>query len=117
MNYAIRVLENDRIAARGLARIGQGVGLTLDETDRVRLTVDWSAFLGGADTIANVVNSATGATVSGASNTTTTATFLVQTAHSAIVEHRITTAGGITKELPIFINGTEGFYGERSYYE
>lgn len=115
-NYQIRVMENGRIAARGLHRIGQGVGMTIDDDEIIQIKVDWSAFL-GADTIATVSNDGNGATVSAASNTTTTTQFNIAATHGAIIEHRITTNTGQRKELPIFINGTEGFYGGRGYYD
>lgn len=112
----IRVLENGRIATRGLNRQDSGVALSVDEDETLPISVDWSSFL-GSDTIDSVTNNATGATISGASNTTTTTTFKVTSSSSGIIEHRITTAAGTVKELPIFINGTSRFYGGCKWYD
>ena len=112
----IRVLGNDRIAVRDGYRAANGVGLLIDSDETIPISIDWSGWL-GSDTISSVANSATGATISGASNTATTAAFKAQSSGSGIIEHRITTAAGAVKELPIFINGTSGFYGGTGLYE
>lgn len=112
----IRVLGNDRIATRECSRVNNGVALTMDSDETIPVSIDWSGYL-GSDTISSVANSATGATISGAANTTTSASFNISSAGSGIIEHRITTATGAIKELPIFINGTSGFYGGRTYYD
>ena len=104
MTYRVRILENDRISTRGLRRAGAGVALDIDEDEVIPVVIDWSHWLAG-DTITAVVNSATGVTVSGASNTTTTATMKLAASSAGFVEHRITTATGAKKELRIEVNG------------
>lgn len=112
----IRVRENGRIATRGLSRDGQGCRIAIDENETLPITIDWGDFL-GADTIESVTNAATSASVSGASNTTTTASFLISSNSCGMIEHRITTAAGTTKEIPIYINGTSAFFGGCRYYD
>lgn len=113
---SIYVMANGRIATRDATRTGAGVNIQIDDDETIPVAIDWSGWL-GTDTISSVTNSATGATVSGASNTNTTAAFSISGATSAIIEHRITTAAGAIKEMPIFINGTSGFYGGGRYYD
>lgn len=113
---SIRVLSGGRIAVHAASRQGRGVNIDIDSDETIPVAIDWSSWL-GSDTIASVANSASGATLSGASNTTTAAAFKISGAGSAMIEHRITTAAGAVKELPIFINGTSGFYGGTGLYE
>lgn len=112
----VRVLDNNRIAVRGASRRDFGVGLTVDYDERVPVTVDWSAWL-GSDTIASVTNEAVGSGVTAASNTTKTASFSITRPNYGLIEHRITTAAGHIKEIAFHINGAEGFFGGRTYYE
>lgn len=100
----VRMLDNGRIAARGANRRENGVALSLDPDETIPVSVDWTQWL-GSDTISSVANSATGVTVSGASNTTTAAGFSLSGATCGYVEHRVTTAAGAVKELLIAING------------
>lgn len=115
MAYQIRVMSNGRIAARGLSRSGQGVNLQIDSQETIPVSIDWSGFL-GSDTISSVTNDASGATISGASNTTTTATFKISGADAGLIQHRITTTNGAIKELPIMLNGTDAFTGGTGCY-
>lgn len=111
---SVFVLGNNRMATRGVSREGRGVSVDIDDDETTPITIDWSGFL-EADTIASVVNNATSATVSVESNTTTTATFSVQANSPSLIEHRITTAAGTVKELPIFINGSTVIRGGKYY--
>lgn len=102
----IKVLEQDKVVLRGLRARGNRPVLEIDEDEVVNVNFDWSEWL-GSDTISSVTNEVTGVTVSGASNTTTTATFSIAASYSGFVEHRIVTAGGLTKEklLCVVVNG------------
>jgi carbohydrate-binding DOMON domain-containing protein len=73
-----------------------------DETETLDYSVNWVTWL-GTDTISSVTNTVTGLSISNASNTTTTATFRLSGSISGWLEHRITTAGGRTKELLILL--------------
>lgn len=101
---SIRVLENDRVAARGASRQGNGVFLAIDPDETIPVNVDWTSWL-AADTIASVSNLASGVTISGASNTTTAASFKLSGSTAGYVEHRVTTTAGAVKELIIWVNG------------
>lgn len=98
----IKVLEQDKLILRGLKARGRAAVIAIDDNDLVDLTINWSTWL-GSDTISSVSNTVTRASLSGASNTTTTATFKISSTSSGWVEHRITTAGGLTKELLILV--------------
>lgn len=111
----IKVREQGKLVLRGLTPYEGGARITLDFDDRLDLTVDWSDWLGG-DTIASVTNEDNSAAVDQASNTTTTATLWVK-GYTGRIEHRITTAGGRTKELSIYVvsSGTADYWGSRYY--
>jgi hypothetical protein len=98
----IKVLETGKLILRGLKGRGRAAVLNMDDDETLNLTINWSDWL-GSDTISGVTNEVTAATVSGASNTTTTATFTVNSTHSGWIQHRITTAAGLTKELLILV--------------
>lgn len=98
----VRILEQDKQILRGLKPRGKHAVLSLDDNETLNITFNWSDWL-GSDTIASVTNAAIGATISGASNTTTTATFKVSATSSGWIEHRITTVGGLVKEKLIFV--------------
>jgi hypothetical protein len=98
----IKVLEQAKLVLRGVKPRGRAVVANQDENETLTYTVNWSAWL-GSDTIASVSNVATGLTISGASNTTTTATFKLSGSRSGWLEHRITTAAGLTKELLVLL--------------
>lgn len=97
-----RILEQGKLILRGLKPRGRCLVATQDEDETLAYTINWSGWL-GSDTIASVTNTATGITLSGTSNTTTTATFSLSGKRSGWLEHRITTAGGNTKELLILL--------------
>lgn len=71
-----------------------------DPSDVLDYIVDWTSWLGGADTIAtSAFTVPTGLTMDSKSNTTTTATVWISSgiaSQSYTVENTITTAGGRT---------------------
>jgi hypothetical protein len=99
----IYVLEQGKVVTRGLGQSGQHPVLYLDEDEKLSVSVDWSEWL-GTDTIASVTNEATLTTVSNAANTTTTASFLLNSRYNGYLEHRITTTAGQVKELKIMVD-------------
>lgn len=103
----IRVLQQGKLILRGCKPRGRSVVANQDSNETLSYTVNWSSWL-GTDTIASVSNVATGLTLSGASNTTTTATFKLSGSRSGWLEHRITTAAGNTKELLVLLE-IDGF--------
>lgn len=103
----IKVLQQGKSVLRGLKPRGNAVVAAQDRNESLNYTVNWATWL-GADTIASVENYATGLTLSGASNTTTTATFKLSGSRSGWLEHRITTAAGNTKELLVLLE-IDGF--------
>ena len=112
----VKVLENGRLVTRGLDQKSTGAVIALDDDETLNVTFDWSGWL-GTDTISSVVNDATTTTVSSESNTTTTATFFIS-GDAGLVEHRVTTAAGLTKELKLWVDAPGyaltddyGFYG------
>jgi hypothetical protein len=98
----IKVLEQAKTVLRGLKPRGNAIVALQDENETLDYSVNWATWL-GTDTIASVTNTVTGLTISNASNTTTTATFRLSGSISGWLEHRITTAGGRTKELLILL--------------
>lgn len=98
----VKVLEQDKQVLRGLKPRGRAAVLSLDDNETLNVSLDWSEWL-GTDTIASVSNVGTGVTLSGASNTTTTATFTVSALRSGWIEQRITTAAGNIKEKMILV--------------
>jgi hypothetical protein len=98
----IKVLQQAKTVLRGLKPRGNAIVATQDENETLDYSVNWSGWL-GTDTIASVSNATTGLTISNASNTTTTAAFTLSGSISGWLEHRITTAGGRTKELLILL--------------
>jgi hypothetical protein len=98
----IRILEQGKLILRGVKPRGRAIVANQDENETLTYTVNWSTWL-GTDTIASVTNETSGITVSAASNTTTTATFKLSGNRSGWLEHRITTAGGLTKELLVLL--------------
>lgn len=103
----IKILEQAKLILRGVKPRGRAVVANQDENETLSYTVNWAGWL-GADTIASVTNQTTGVSISGASNTTTSATFKLNSNRSGWVEHRITTAAGNTKELLILLE-IDGF--------
>lgn len=103
-NRIIKVLENECFITRGIHQIAPGefVLSMKDVADVIPITVNWRRWL-GSDTISEVTNSPTAATVSNASNTTTTAS-LTLSGGSGYVKHTITTAAGTVKSIIIWIN-------------
>lgn len=101
---SIRLLENDRVSVRGASRQLRGVVIDIDADETIPVTIDWTSWLAG-DTISSVSNLASGVTVSGASNTTTAASFKLSGSSAGYVEHRVTTTAGAIKELIIWVNG------------
>jgi hypothetical protein len=97
-----KILEQDKMVLRGLKARGKHIVMSLDDDETLDITLDWTPWL-GTDTIASVSNTASGITVSGASNTTVSATFKVASTYSGWVEHRITTAAGLIKEKLILV--------------
>lgn len=94
-----------------MSNIAVGPGRTaafenpLNFTDVVPITLDWSAWLPGSDTISSVSwNADSGLTVSGTSNTTTTATANItagSTAGTLVAECQITTAAGSKRTVAL----------------
>jgi hypothetical protein len=112
----VKVLENGNLVTRGIGKKSDGPVIALDEDETLDVTFDWTGWL-GSDTIASVTNEATSTTVSSESNTTTTSTFFIS-GSCGLVEHRITTAAGLTKELRLWVDAPGfaltddyGFYG------
>ena len=101
----IKVLENNRLVTRGVNVQNGNPTLFVDEDESLPVTIDWSGWL-GSDTISSVTNESHGPGVSGASNTTTTATFTISATQGGYIEHRITTAAGSVKELRLIVNAT-----------
>jgi hypothetical protein len=98
----VKVLENGRLITRGLNTLGSNPILFIDEDETLAVSFNWTDWLDG-DTISSVANSSHGPGVSGASNTTTTATFRVSATRDGYIEHRITTAAGNVKELNLLV--------------
>jgi hypothetical protein len=98
----IKVLEQGKTVLRGVKPRGNAVVAIQDRNESLDYTVDWSGWL-GTDTIASVSNTVSGVSVSGASNTTTTATFTLSGTSTGWLEHRITTTAGRVKELLVFL--------------
>lgn len=98
----IKVLQQAKTVLRGLKPRGNAIVAMQDENETLDYSVNWTTWL-GTDTIASVTNTVTGLSISNASNTTTTATFRLSGSISGWLEHRITTAGGRTKELLILL--------------
>lgn len=96
--YSVRVMENGRIATRGLSRRRDGVSIELDGGEAVPVVIDWSGWLGGdaiasADSAGQVITETTSAvTINGSTS-------------AGVIEHRITTQQGAVKMLPIYVNG------------
>lgn len=99
----VKILEQGKLVLRGLKRSGSNAILFLDSDETLNITFDWSAWLDD-DTIASVTNNVTGVSVSNESNTTTAATMNVSANYSGFLEHRITTDGGLTKEMKVFVS-------------
>ncbi len=99
----VYVLEQGKVVTRGLGMSGQYPVLYLDEDEKLSVAVDWSEWL-GTDTIASVTNETTLVTASNEANTTTTASFLLNSRYNGYLEHRITTAAGQIKELKIMVS-------------
>lgn len=98
----VKILEQAKTILRGVKPRGNAVVAQQDRNESLDYTVDWSGWL-GSDTISSVANQVTGISISGASNTTTTATFTLSGTQSGYLEHRITTAAGRIKELVVFL--------------
>ena len=98
----IKILENGRTITRGIGKKTAGSVIELDNDETLPVSIDWSDWLDG-DTISSVTNDPTGVTVSGESNTTTTAAFSLS-GNAGLVEHRITTAAGTIKEHRLYVD-------------
>ncbi len=99
----ILVQENGRLTMRGLFMLTGYPTAFHDDGDKLTYTVDWSRWL-GSNTISAVTNTAeSDVTISGESNTTTTAAFTAEldTGASAEVEQQITDSAGQKKTLRI----------------
>ena len=112
----VKVMENGRIISRGLDKVRGGVSISLDPDETLNVTISWAGWL-GSDTIASVANEVDGLSVASESNTTTQASFTVSNG-PGLVQHRITTAAGNTKELKVWADTHEAVrscdYGFRS---
>lgn len=109
----VRILAQGKMIRRGVKPRGKAIVACQDSNETLPYTINWSGWL-GTDTIASVTNTATGITVSGASNTTTTATFSLSGTRSGWLEHRITTAAGSVKELLVLLE-VDGFPIDQDY--
>ena len=98
----VMILEQGKLICRGVKPRGKNISVNQDSNETLSYTFDWSGWL-GSDTIASVTNETTGVEISGASNTTTTATFKLSASRTGWVEHRITTAGGLIKEITVAV--------------
>lgn len=98
----ILMQENGRLTMRGLFMLNGYPTAFHDDDDKLTYTVDWSRWL-GANTISAVTNTADDMTITGESNTTTTATFTVELDDGASgeLEQQITDSGGQKKTLRI----------------
>lgn len=95
---SVKVLQQGRVVTRGAGQVGQRPVVYLDQDEKLDVSVDWSDWL-GSDTISSVENETTNVTVSSASNTTTTSTLTMNSRYGGYIQHRITTAAGLIKEL------------------
>lgn len=98
----IKVLENGRAVVRGVSERRAGPLVEISDDETLTVTVDWSGWL-GSNTISSLANSAQGVTVSGASNTTTQASFDITATASGWVEHVITASDGQKKRIDILV--------------
>lgn len=103
----VKVLENGRLVTRGLSRHRNGAELLIDPDESLDVTINWSDWLGD-DIISSVTNEANGPSVASASNTTTEASFNVASDGGGFIQHRITTANGLTKELRVYVRIAAG---------
>ena len=103
----VKVLEQGKLILRGLKRDGSNAVLSLDSDETLDLNFDWSDWL-GSDTISSVTNNVTGVSVTSETNDTTTASMNVSATYSGLIEHRVTTDGGLTKEMKVFVS-VDGF--------
>jgi hypothetical protein len=97
-----KILQQGKTILRGLKPRGNAIVAQQDRNEKLNYTIDWSGWL-GSDTISSVTNAVTGISITGASNTTTTAAFSLESTQSGWLEHRITTAAGNIKELLVFL--------------
>lgn len=102
------VLENGRVNSRGLSFADGKHRLFLDGDDVLDVSVDWSRWL-GSDTIStSTFTSDGGASIDSSSNTTTTATVTLSGEDgTSEIEHKITTANGLTKILKFLTRNKE----------
>lgn len=99
----VKVLEQGKLILRGLKRSGSNAVLFLDSDETLDINFDWTSWL-GSDTISSVTNNVTGISVTSETNDTTTASMNVSANYSGFLEHRITTAAGLTKEMKVFVS-------------
>lgn len=94
------VLENNRVTSRGLPFADGWHYLTMHEDDVLKVTVDWSNWL-GSDTIdTSTFTSDGGANIDSSTNTTTQATVTLSGEEGlSEIENKITTTNGLTKVL------------------
>lgn len=98
----VHVLEQAKLVMRGLKPRGRAAVLSIDENEKLSVTIKWARWL-GTDTIASVSNEVTSVSLTSPANTTTQASFNVEATDSGWIEHRITTAAGQVKELLILV--------------
>lgn len=114
MTISIRVLDNDRITAKGAARSNDGVALNLGPEETAAISVDWAGFL-GEETISSYINDASAATVTGEAQSGKTLSLKARASGAAFIRQRITTSAGQIKELPIYINGGQLYARPQDY--
>lgn len=98
----VKILQQGKLICRGVKPRGKNICINQDSNETLSYTINWSGWL-GTDTIASVENETTGVEITNASNTTTTATFSLSASRTGWVEHRITTAGGLIKEITLAV--------------
>jgi len=109
----VKVREQGRMVLRGLTPYEGGVRLDMDHDEVLDVTIDWSGWL-NTDTIASVTNEQNAASFTAESNTSTTATLTLR-GYAGTVEHRITTAAGLVKELTIHVGETSPTHYDGRY--
>lgn len=102
----VKVIENGRHVLRGLSKRRAGPLLEISDDEKLTVTVDWSGWL-GSNTISSIANTAQSVTLSGATNTTTQATFDITATASGWVEHVMTASDGQKKRIDILVSHEE----------
>lgn len=105
----ILVLENGRITARGLFLTDGYPSIWKDQDETLTLTVDWSRWLGSATISTSAWATDDNVTLSGAANTTTTASITLSgdPGNRSDVTNTMTDSAGNIKQLTIRVYGRD----------